>query len=410
MEAVRILTVFNDYLEAGGEAEAVRRVGDGLSGDPRFEVRDVIFQSSSWTGAGAPSVCRQAAWMIRNPRSLSTLRAVHESFRPDLWLLHNIMPVGSAWIHEMARSLGVPLVQYAHNFRPFSVNGYLWAGHGLALGGLRKNYWAEILHGAWQGSRVKTAYYAAILMAWHAMGYYRDVRGWIAVSGFLREKLIEGGMDAGRVHAVPHWWTPMANPPADEDGGYYLFLGRLAEAKGVETLLEAWRRIAKSGGPRAPHLVIAGDGPLRGSVEAAVHEGVGIEYAGVVSGIRKATLLGACSGLIVPSLWWEPLGLTVYEAYDYGKMVFAARSGGLVETVQDGTTGILHIPGCASELARQVLEYHARPEARERMGKAGRIFLHDFGQRKRWQDRMSEIFAAVSGGRRIEDRDPRADH
>ncbi len=46
--------------------------------------------------------------------------------------------------------------------------------------------------------------------------------------------------------------------------------------------------------------------------------------------------------MLAPSVWWEPLGLVTYEAYDYGKPMLAARSGGLSETVVAGLTGFLH--------------------------------------------------------------------
>ena len=48
--------------------------------------------------------------------------------------------------------------------------------------------------------------------------------------------------------------------------------------------------------------------------------------------------------LVVPSLWEEPFGMIVLEAYMHGVPVIAARRGGLPEIVDDGTTGCLYDP------------------------------------------------------------------
>ena len=135
--------------------------------------------------------------MLWNPKSLKEIREHHRRFRPDAWLVHNVFPVGSAAIYREAASIGIPIVQYVHNFRPFSVNGYLWAANRLAVGGLSRDYWTEIRHGAWQNSRLRTAWLAFTLSIMHALGWWNSVKVWIAVSDFVRQKFIAAGIPAG---------------------------------------------------------------------------------------------------------------------------------------------------------------------------------------------------------------------
>jgi len=393
----RLLQVFNQYLERGGEEASVERIFQLLSSS--VEIHRCAFQSHSWTGPDPPPAWRQAMLMIRNPSSLEILRREHEISHADAWLVHNVFPVGSASIYREALKRRIPIIYYVHNFRPFSVNGYLWAGEEIAEAGLRKNYWQEIRHGAWQGSIAKTAWFAFVITLMHRMGWFKAVKAWVAISDFMRDKFIEAGIPAEDIFTVRHAWRPMDAPPSQRDGGYFLFLGRLIPAKGIRVLFDAWRIIRKELGDRAPRLTIAGAGPSEAWVREQTAENPLVEFRGSVSGSEKHELLAGSRAMIAPSIWWEPLGLVTYEAYDYGKPMLAARSGGLTETVVDGETGFLHESGNAAELARQVIELDGAPERRVEMGRAGRAWLLGNTNEQDWLRKFSRVVAhACSAG------------
>ena len=120
-----------------------------------------------------------------------------------------------------------------------------------------------------------------------------------------------------------------------------------------------------------------------------------IQFAGSVDGDEKAKLLRRCRAVIAPSIWWEPLGLVTYEAYDNGKPMLASRSGGLSETVNHGVTGMLHDPGNAEELASQVIELDAQPHLRVEMGKRGRTWLLANTSSETWLDQMDVVLNYV---------------
>src|SRR6185369_6425608 len=48
--------------------------------------------------------------------------------------------------------------------------------------------------------------------------------------------------------------------------------------------------------------------------------------------------------LVVPSLWEEPLGMIVPEAFMHGVPAVVAGRGGLTEMVEEGRTGIVYEP------------------------------------------------------------------
>jgi glycosyltransferase involved in cell wall biosynthesis len=328
--------------------------------------------------------------MIRNPENLRKLRACERSFKSDVWLVHNVLPVGSVAIYPEAKRLSIPVIQYIHNFRPFSVNGYLWAGDRLATGGPSKNYWQEIRHGAWQNSHRKTAWLAFVLLLSHALGWWRSISAWIAISDFMRQKFISAGVPPEKIFTLRHFWRPTSEEYADY-GQHYLFLGRLTEAKGVDVLLDAWQILERRHGSLTPKLVIGGDGPLRSAVVARAERMQSVTYAGQLSGAAKTEALSKARAIVVPSIWWEPLGLVVYEAYDYCRPVLSARSGGLPEIVLHSETGLLHDPGNAKQLAEQVVELEASAQQWREMGRRGRTWLQANVNESDWQRRFCEI-------------------
>jgi len=385
---MEILNIFNHYLERGGEAHAVDAICDSLSQVAR--IRRCDFLSADWAGPNAPALWQQAAWMIRNPRSLRTLRDFQAAGKPDVWLIHNVFPVGSAAIYAEAKRRGIPVIQYLHNFRPFSVNGYLWAGDSLAPGGLSGNYWQEIRSGAWQGSRIKTAWLAFVLTLSQTLGWWTGVKAWIAISEFMREKFILAGIPTGDIFTLKHFWKPQATPTTSS-GSHYLFLGRLITAKGIDVLLDAWEILENESAEKTPRLVVGGDGPLRLAVASRTERMRSVTFVGELSGQKKMEALQHARAVVIPSIWWEGLGLVAYEAYEYARPVLAARSGGLSEVVVDGQTGLLHEPGNARELAAQVRKLEQENKLRQEMGAEGRLWLERHANEADWQRRFFEI-------------------
>lgn len=392
-DSYRILQVFNQYAEQGGEEVWVDQV-TSLS-DERLRIHELRFQSRAWKMQGAPSPLSQAWRMWDNPESRRRLSREVGNLQPDVLLFHNLIPVASFGMYDEARKLGVPVLQYIHNFRPFSPSGTMWHGGRVRDEALHGNPWPEVCGRAWERSLKKTAMLAFHLRRLRNSGWLDAVDRWIAISEFMREKFVEAGIPESKITTLRHCWTPMVAEPSGEDQGYYLFLGRLVPEKGVGTLLDTWQMLERRLGRACPKLVIAGTGPEESKVIAAARGG-SIEFAGFVSGEAKQRLLSGCRAVLAPSIWWEPLGLIVYEAYDHGKPVIAARSGGLVETVREGEGGFLHTPGDPESLVEAILKLEETGHAgRVAMGTTGRKWLLQKASPEAWKKSFSEIVEAV---------------
>lgn len=392
---LRILQVFNRYVHMGGEEKSVDRIYGHLGKEHTME--RCFFESRDWTGAGAPGKLGQLRRSFYNAESRAKFEDICDSFKPDVALFHNPLPVGSPSLYHAAQLRGLPIIQYVHNFRPFSVGGTLYVNGQFTEEALGGNFWREVRAGAWQGSVLKSAIMALLLLRLQRSGWLENVKAWICISAFLRDKFVNGaGLPAERVHTLLHSWDAMPEAPPPRDEGYYLFLARLVEVKGVEVLLRAWEALEARLGDKCPVLHVGGEGPLEGMVRDATQKSAKVRFLGLVNGSEKREAIEGCRAMLAPSTWWEPLGLVTYEAYDFAKPMLAAKSGGLGETVVDGKTGLLYEPGDAEALVQAVLRLEEMSAAdRVAMGVAGREWLLANTGVDEWRRKFDAVLASL---------------
>jgi len=369
----RLLQIFNRYLAFGGEEKTTIRLEEVAGKD--FQIRNCLFHSADWKGSQAPALWKQAIWTLYNPASISTLRRIQSEYQAEAWVVHNVFPVGSAGIYREALRRRIPIIYFIHNFRPFSVNATLWVKGKVNPAALRGNMWPEIVNASWQHSLLKSAVMGAALKTAFKLRWFDSIKAWIACSDFMRTKFAEAGIPQESIFTLRHAYKPMPWVEPAPEGDFYFFIGRLDEQKGIGTLLKAWDILEARLGGKAPRLVITGSGGLVELCQRAALENDRVEYVGIIGEERKASLLAACRGVVVPAVGWEALGITPFEAYDNSRPVLAASIGGLTESVAQGQTGLLHEAGNAAQLADQVLELEQDAARRREMGRRGREWL-----------------------------------
>jgi colanic acid/amylovoran biosynthesis glycosyltransferase len=121
-------------------------------------------------------------------------------------------------------------------------------------------------------------------------------------------------------------------------------------------------------------LVLAGDGPLRGEIEAAIEgQGLGntIRITGWISsdGVRDEIL--AARALVLPT-FAEGLPVVIMEAMALRRPVLSTYVAGIPELVRDGENGWLIPAGSIDELMAAMEDCLSRSsEEIQRMGDAG---------------------------------------
>jgi glycosyltransferase involved in cell wall biosynthesis len=190
-------------------------------------------------------------------------------------------------------------------------------------------------------------------------------------------------VDPGKVAVVPcgvdlDLFTP---PPRSELGrGRHAFrllsVGRLVERKGLDTVLRALALLPDA------ELVIAGGPP----VDRLAQDPEAIRLAGLAAELGvddRVSMLGGVDHSALPPLfhsadvvvctpWYEPFGIVPLEAAACGRPVVGSAVGGLMDTIDDGITGLHVPPKDHLALAAALRTLRDDPGRRRRLGRAAR--------------------------------------
>ncbi|MGD0249404.1 MAG: glycosyltransferase family 4 protein [Thermoplasmata archaeon] len=136
----------------------------------------------------------------------------------------------------------------------------------------------------------------------------------------------------------------------------FLFVGGLEPQKGIDRLLDAWRRVTSTRG----ELHIVGYGRLVGLVKDHARRDPRIHYHGILGSDALSELYRSCDIFVLPSRY-ETLGLVVLEALSSGLYVVASASvRGVFDYFQDqGALEYLEISPLA--LARRIQQLSEGP-------------------------------------------------
>ncbi len=161
-------------------------------------------------------------------------------------------------------------------------------------------------------------------------------------------------------------------PPADS---FYLIVSRLLGYKNIDLAVRAFSASSRP-------LVIVGEGPHRPVLERMA--GPTVRFAGRLSEEETRAHFESCRALIFPGD--EDFGITPVEAMACGRPVIALGRGGALETILDGTTGVLFPSPTEEHLLAAITRAEATPWDSPRI----RAHAEQFSE-QRFLDRMEAV-------------------
>jgi colanic acid/amylovoran biosynthesis glycosyltransferase len=202
----------------------------------------------------------------------------------------------------------------------------------------------------------------------------------IAVSDFIRSRLLQQGYPAGKVVTLYNGIdVDYFSRTSSQREPVVLFVGRFVEKKGCEYLLRALGQLAREGQPVRG--VLLGDGPLRGELERVAREsGADVEFIGFRPLPEVKDWLGRASLVVVPSVTAangdsEGLPTVLLEAQAMGTPVVSTRHAGNAEGVLEGRSALLVDERDVQGLADSIRFFMNSPRAVEEFGSAARAFV-----------------------------------
>ncbi|WCN81431.1 glycosyltransferase family 4 protein [Micromonospora sp. LH3U1] len=321
---MRIVVAHNRYREAqpSGEntivdSEIAQLTAAGVEVLPFIRSSDEIPSMSKVAKALLPI---SPIWAPRAQHDLSRLLTEHQ---PDVLHLHNPYPLLSPWVVRTAHRHGVPVVQTVHNYRQVCSSG-IYFRDGVICQDCKGRVLGvpAIKHRCYRDSAAQSALMATTL-AVHR-GTWRSVDRYIALTSAIADHLRDYGIPDDRIVVKPNSVPDPGRPTPLGDG--FLYMARLSPEKGVDLLLDAWRRhpVGALGTLR-----MAGDGELRPLVEAAAAERPDVVYLGQLdrAGVRAA--VEASAVVIAAAMWHDVLPTVIIEAMASGRPVLGTALGGI---------------------------------------------------------------------------------
>ncbi|MEZ5503860.1 MAG: glycosyltransferase family 4 protein [Halioglobus sp.] len=192
----------------------------------------------------------------------------------------------------------------------------------------------------------------------------------ISPSEFLIHKHHEMGLQAKFTH-LPNFLPDAAGAPSGagtthsgETGRpFFLVVGRLEKSKGVHRAIEVFQQ--------ADHadLLIIGTGQYEAELRAMASGYANIHLLGAMPYTQVVDFYRRAVAVIVPSIWDEPFGLIVIEAYSQRTPVIVNNAGALPELVAASGGGIVYDD--TNGLQRAVASLLQSPQRRNELGEQG---------------------------------------
>jgi phosphatidyl-myo-inositol dimannoside synthase len=266
------------------------------------------------------------------------LRAI-ATWRPDVIQAGHVYMAPLAWL--LGRRLGLPFVVYA--------------------------YGQEV----WRAGRRMGV---SALDGWLRGAALRSTNRVVVPGAFTAGLVADWGVAAERVARVPFGAEPRpAAPPPS--GKTLLSVARLIPRKGIDSVIRALRRL-----PADVCYRVVGSGPDQARLRGlAASEGVSdrVCFVGRVDDATLGDEYRRCALFVLPARRTlagdlEGYGLVYFEAAAWGRPVVAGRSGGEIDAVVDGQTGVLVDGDSVDQLSEAIAVLLADAGRLEALGAAGR--------------------------------------
>jgi glycosyltransferase involved in cell wall biosynthesis len=338
----------------------------------------------------APTPIDLARYIYSQPAKESMRKLIADQ-KPDLAHLHIYYGKLTTSVLHALKEKNIPTIQTLHEYRLMCPVSTFVAHDHICEDCKGGNYWQALPKRCNRNSLARTALSVSESYASRWLGALSAVDHFIAVSDFVREKMIAHGIAPDHITTIHNCVDASTVTPSANAGKYFLYFGRLEKTKGIMTLIDAIAPLKNF------PLWIVGDGALKESIQARIAaDGLDhISLRGFLSGESLAEAIANSLCAILPAEWYETFGLTILEAFMHGRTAIASRIGGIPEIIDDGENGLLFEPGSADDLRAKLEWIAAHPGGASEMGMRGRAKLEREFNPEKYYDELMAVYRKV---------------
>lgn len=349
MKKDNVLIVHNYYKVPGGEDSVVRNEEKLL----RDNGHKVVIYSRDNREIDKKNILKKIMVPFESIFSIKTYREIKEIIKREkieIVHVHNTLPLISSSVYYAAKNCGVPVVQTLHNFRLLCPGATFTKGNIICEECLEKGLMCAVKSRCYRQSFIQTIVLVLNLIFNRIVGTYNKVDAFISLTEFNKKKFI-GLLPEDKIFVKPNFANQNYLENSDnEEKGYFLFLGRIDEIKGIDLLLESWKDI------KDVKLLIVGKGPYEEKAKeyVKVNNMNNIEFLGYKDKHDVLEIISKAIALIIPSQCYEGFPMTIVESFSLSVPVIAGDIGNLSTIIKDGNNGLLFKYNSYKELSKRI--------------------------------------------------------
>jgi glycosyltransferase involved in cell wall biosynthesis len=382
---MKILIIHNQYLEKGGEDEVVNAEIGMLE---KFGHK-IIFYKRSNEEITALSFYKKLRFLTKDiiwsKRTYKDLKDIIKKEQPDIAHIHNIFVIITPSVYCALNAGNIPVVQTLHNYRLICPNGVFYRDGRICEQCTAGNFAPSIIYKCWRDSYFLSYFLARALRTHFKKKTFKNrIDCYITLSEFSKKKFIKAGFSEKKLFIKPNF-LELNTEKRNEPQNLALFIGRLVDYKGINTLISAFKKIDMR------YVKIIGDGPLYKELKRKTKDIVNIELLGRLPHEKTVEYVRNSSFLVFPSECYEPFGRVIIEAFACGVPVLASRLGAAAQIIEDGRTGLHFRSGDPGDLATKAEWAWTHKKEMEEMGREARREY----ERKYTEDKNYEILMDI---------------
>ena len=252
---------------------------------------------------------------------------------PDIVHIHNLFPLWTYSTLEFFKKKRIPIIMTLHNYR------IIWDYFDLIDKRL-------VNYGYFKDSKIKTIIVSKLINRKKEL--LNHVDKFITLTEFTKNELLKSGISNEKFVIKPNFLNKKKIEIKEfQKKNDAIFASRISTEKGINTLLKAWRNIDIK-------INIYGEGNLLTDLEKENYGNHKLIFHGLQNHDIIEKEISNSKFLVFPSEWYEPMGMTILEAFRAGTLVVASNIGSISHIIKDMYNGILFQPGNYKDLQEKI--------------------------------------------------------
>ena len=363
---MNILVAHNYYIQRGGEDSVFENEIKALK-DAGHNVIKYSRHNDETKKSGFIKRILFFFEAINSKKTIKDLKDIIKKNKIDIAHFHNTFPLISPSIYRFLRKNHIKIVQTIHNYRFLCPNGLFYTKNKICTLCKDGKYFNCVKNKCYKDSNIFSFLYYLIIKL-NRKVFKNSINGFIALTEFTKNIFIESGFKKEKIYIKQNGFYDTQIKRMNSKG-YFLFLGRLSQEKGIDFLLESFTKLPDF------RLKIAGISDNINQLKEKYKYYQNIDFLGFVSGEQKDLLIAEAIALLVPSIWYENYPISIVEAFRSGIPVIGSNIGGIPYIITDNQNGYIFETNNFDDFRQNITNISNDLSLREKLGDNAREYF-----------------------------------